>query len=111
MRFSPDFGGGEFVGVDTPSARAAFAAWSTAARMARTWSRKTRPGGSNMPRGVRENSEVPISSSSTRLNVGGAAIRTLADGWTVVTADGTLSAQWEHTVVVTRDGFELMTQL
>ena len=31
------------------------------------------------------------------------------DGWTVRTADGSLSAQWEHTVVVTADGCELMT--
>jgi methionyl aminopeptidase len=45
------------------------------------------------------------------VNLGGAAIRSLDDGWTLVTADGSLSAQWEHTVVVTHDGFELMTQL
>lgn len=45
------------------------------------------------------------------VNLGGAAIRTLEDGWTIVTADGSLSAQWEHTVVVTRDGYELMTRL
>jgi methionyl aminopeptidase len=45
------------------------------------------------------------------VNLGGAAIRQRDDGWTIVTADGSLSAQWEHTVVVTRDGFELMTDL
>jgi methionyl aminopeptidase len=45
------------------------------------------------------------------INLGGAAIRVLDDAWTVVTADGCLSAQWEHTVVVTRDGCEIMTQL
>ena len=45
------------------------------------------------------------------INLGGPAVRQLADGWTIVTADGSLSAQWEHTVVVTRDGFELMTDL
>jgi len=44
------------------------------------------------------------------VNLGGAAVRTLDDGWTIVTADGSLSAQWEHTVVVTRDGYEVMTQ-
>lgn len=44
------------------------------------------------------------------VNLGGAAIRVLDDGWTLVTADGSLSAQWEHTVVVTRDGCEIMTQ-
>ena len=45
------------------------------------------------------------------VNLGGAAIRQLDDGWTIVTADGSLSAQWEHTVVVTRDGCEIMTEL
>ncbi len=43
------------------------------------------------------------------INLGAAAIRLLDDGWTVVTADGSLSAQWEHTVVVTRDGCEVVT--
>jgi methionyl aminopeptidase len=32
------------------------------------------------------------------------------DGWTVETADGRLSAQWEHTILVTQDGFEVLTQ-
>lgn len=45
------------------------------------------------------------------VNLGGAAIRQLDDGWTLVTADGSLSAQWEHTVVVTRGGCEIMTTL
>ena len=45
------------------------------------------------------------------INLGGPAIRYRDDGWTILTADGSLSAQWEHTVVVTRDGFELMTEL
>ena len=43
------------------------------------------------------------------INLGGAEVRTLADGWTVVTADGSLSAQFEHTVVVTREGAEIVT--
>ena len=43
------------------------------------------------------------------MNLGGPAVRFLDDDWTVVTADGSLSAQWEHTVVVTRDGHEIMT--
>jgi methionyl aminopeptidase len=34
----------------------------------------------------------------------------LDDGWTVVTADGSLSAQFEHTVGVTRDGVEIFTR-
>jgi methionyl aminopeptidase len=45
------------------------------------------------------------------VNLGGAAVRFLDDGWTIVTADGSLSAQWEHTVVVTREGHEIMTML
>jgi len=43
------------------------------------------------------------------INAGRAAIRGLADGWTIVTADHSLSAQWEHTVAVTQDGFEVLT--
>jgi methionyl aminopeptidase len=34
----------------------------------------------------------------------------LDDGWTVVTVDGSLSAQFEHTMVVTREGFEVLTR-
>ena len=43
------------------------------------------------------------------INAGRAGIRCLADGWTIVTADHSLSAQWEHTVLVTDVGFEVMT--
>lgn len=43
------------------------------------------------------------------VNLGRAAVRTLDDGWTVVTEDGSLSAQFEHTVLVTREGCELLT--
>lgn len=43
------------------------------------------------------------------INLRGAEVRVLDDGWTVVTADGSLSAQFEHTVLVTRDGFEILT--
>jgi methionyl aminopeptidase len=43
------------------------------------------------------------------INAGRAAIRSLADGWTIVTADHSLSAQWEHTVLVTKDGYEVLT--
>lgn len=43
------------------------------------------------------------------LNAGGRSCRTLRDGWTVVTGDHSLSAQWEHTVVVTRDGCDILT--
>ncbi|CAG1000364.1 methionyl aminopeptidase [Burkholderiales bacterium] len=44
------------------------------------------------------------------VNAGRPGIRCLADGWTIVTADHSLSAQWEHTVLVTADGFEILTQ-
>ncbi len=43
------------------------------------------------------------------INAGKAAIRQLADGWTVVTKDHMLSAQWEHTVLVTNSGYEILT--
>ena len=43
------------------------------------------------------------------LNAGSKACRTLKDRWTVVTRDGSLSAQWEHTVLVTTDGCEILT--
>jgi methionyl aminopeptidase len=43
------------------------------------------------------------------INLGSAEVRTLEDGWTVVTRDGSLSAQFEHTVLVTRDGCEILT--
>lgn len=44
------------------------------------------------------------------INLGGPAVRLLDDDWTVVTADGSLSAQFEHTVFVTDDGCEVMTR-
>jgi methionyl aminopeptidase len=43
------------------------------------------------------------------INAGKAAIRELADGWTIVTKDHSLSAQWEHTVAVTEQGYEVLT--
>jgi methionyl aminopeptidase len=44
------------------------------------------------------------------INLGGPEVRMLDDGWTVVTADGMLSAQFEHTVVVTKRGCEITTR-
>jgi len=44
------------------------------------------------------------------INAGRSGIRCLADGWTIVTADHSLSAQWEHTVLVTHEGYEILTQ-
>jgi methionyl aminopeptidase len=43
------------------------------------------------------------------INAGKAAIRELADGWTIVTKDHSLSAQWEHTILVTGGGYEVLT--
>jgi len=43
------------------------------------------------------------------INQGGYRVKQKSDGWTVVTRDGKLSAQWEHTVAVTADGYEVLT--
>ena len=43
------------------------------------------------------------------INAGKAAISELPDGWTIVTKDRSLSAQWEHTIVVTTEGAEVLT--
>lgn len=43
------------------------------------------------------------------LNAGRPEVRLMPDGWTVVTKDHSLSAQWEHTVLVTDSGYEVLT--
>ncbi len=43
------------------------------------------------------------------INAGKRDIKQLPDGWTIVTKDRSLSAQWEHTILVTETGFEVMT--
>jgi methionyl aminopeptidase len=43
------------------------------------------------------------------VNAGKRQVRLLPDGWTVVTKDHSLSAQWEHTILVTEDGHEVLT--
>ena len=43
------------------------------------------------------------------INAGKKETRLLADDWTVVTRDHSLSAQWEHTILVTNTGFEILT--
>ena len=43
------------------------------------------------------------------INLGSHHSKVLNDGWTVVTKDGKLSAQWEHTVAVTSNGHEILT--
>ncbi len=43
------------------------------------------------------------------VNAGKRHVKLLPDGWTVVTKDHSLSAQWEHTILVTEDGYEILT--
>ena len=43
------------------------------------------------------------------VNAGKRHVKLLPDGWTVVTKDHSLSAQWEHTVLITDDGYEVLT--
>ena len=43
------------------------------------------------------------------INMGSYECKILGDGWTAVTADGSLSAQWEHTLLVTNSGAEILT--
>ena len=43
------------------------------------------------------------------INAGKKETRLLPDDWTVVTRDHSLSAQWEHTIAVTEDGHEILT--
>jgi methionine aminopeptidase type I len=43
------------------------------------------------------------------INAGKAGVKLLPDGWTVVTKDHSLSAQWEHTVLITESGHEVLT--
>ncbi|HVA55498.1 MAG TPA: type I methionyl aminopeptidase [Gammaproteobacteria bacterium] len=44
------------------------------------------------------------------INAGKRHVRLLPDGWTVVTKDHSLSAQWEHTILVTNDGHDVLTK-
>jgi len=43
------------------------------------------------------------------INAGKAAVSELPDGWTIVTKDRSLSAQWEHTIAITESGVEVLT--
>jgi methionyl aminopeptidase len=54
-------------------------------------------------------SEGMIFTVEPMINAGRREIRELPDGWTIVTKDHSLSAQWEHTVLVTATGFEILT--
>ena len=44
------------------------------------------------------------------INAGRKEVKTMKDGWTVVTKDRSLSAQWEHTILVTADGHQVLTR-
>jgi len=56
-------------------------------------------------------SEGMVLAIEPMVNVGKPVVRVLADGWTAVTRDGSLSAHFEHTVAVTREGREILTLL
>ena len=43
------------------------------------------------------------------INIGSYKVKVLSDGWTAVTSDKSLSAQFEHSVAVTSDGYEIFT--
>jgi methionyl aminopeptidase len=56
-------------------------------------------------------SEGMVLAIEPMVNLGKPAVKVLSDGWTAVTRDGSLSAHFEHTVVVTPDGCEILTLL
>jgi methionyl aminopeptidase len=56
-------------------------------------------------------SEGMVLAIEPMVNAGGAGVKVLNDGWTAVTRDGSLSAHFEHTVVVTDSGCEILTRL
>ena len=56
-------------------------------------------------------SEGMVLAIEPMVNIGKPAVKVLSDGWTAVTRDGTLSAHFEHTVVVSKDGCESLTLL
>jgi methionyl aminopeptidase len=64
------------------------------------------PKGKGIP--LREGMVIAI---EPMVNMGGHAVRVESDGWTAVTADGSLSAHFEHTVVITDKGPEILTSL
>ncbi len=56
-------------------------------------------------------SEGMVLAIEPMVNAGRASVKVQSDGWTAVTTDGSLSAHFEHTVVVTREGTEILTLL
>jgi len=43
------------------------------------------------------------------INMGAKEVKVLSDGWTTITRDGSLSAHFEHTILITEDGYEILT--
>jgi methionyl aminopeptidase len=64
------------------------------------------PKGKGIP--LREGMVIAI---EPMVNMGGHAVRVESDGWTAVTTDGSLSAHFEHTVVITDKGPKILTSL
>jgi methionyl aminopeptidase len=56
-------------------------------------------------------SEGMVLAIEPMVNAGRPSVKVQSDGWTAVTTDGSLSAHFEHTVVVTREGTEILTLL
>lgn len=56
-------------------------------------------------------SEGMVLAVEPMINIGSPGIRTLKDGWTVVTKDGKCSAHFEHTIAITKDGCRILTAL
>jgi methionyl aminopeptidase len=56
-------------------------------------------------------SEGMVLAIEPMVNIGRPSVKVQSDGWTAVTGDGSLSAHFEHTVVVTREGTEILTLL
>ncbi len=45
------------------------------------------------------------------INMGAKEVKVLSDGWTTVTRDGSMSAHYEHTILITEDGYEILTTI
>ena len=105
--------------------------WATSGRRSKPWPRRPASGvvreyvGHAIGRAMHEQPEVPNYGRSGRgarlsvgnvfavepmVNAGSAETFLLDDGWGVVTADGSLSAHWEHTIAITDDGPEILTR-
>ena len=54
--------------------------------------------------------EVHQATQDIRINIGKYEVKILNDGWTAVTKDKSLSAQFEHTVGITENGYEIFTE-